>query len=73
MLLLEGVQKSYIEPNGDVLPILDVPSFHLAPGEQVVMVGPSGCGKTTLLHVIAGISRADTGGIVIDACSLAPS
>ena len=30
------------------------------------MVGRSGCGKTTLLHVIAGLSRPDSGRVMID-------
>jgi ABC-type lipoprotein export system ATPase subunit len=63
MLLLENVKKSYLEPDGHVLPILDIPRFEVASGEQMVLVGRSGCGKTTLLHVIAGISRADAGQI----------
>ena len=66
MLLLTNVKKSYIEPDGERLPILDVPHFALAAGEQVVIRGRSGCGKTTLLHVIAGISRVDSGSITID-------
>jgi putative ABC transport system ATP-binding protein len=66
MLQLAGVRKSYVEPDGHVLPILDIPKFHIAAGEQMVLLGPSGCGKTTLLHVIAGISRADEGRIVLD-------
>jgi putative ABC transport system ATP-binding protein len=66
MLLLEGVKKSYVEPNGEVLPILDIPRFQVETGEQMVLVGPSGCGKSTLLHVIAGISRADSGKIYLD-------
>jgi ABC-type lipoprotein export system ATPase subunit len=32
----------------------------------MVLVGRSGCGKTTLLHVIAGISRPDSGSIRLD-------
>ena len=35
-------------------------------GEQAILVGRSGCGKTTLLQVISGISRADSGSIVVD-------
>jgi len=35
-------------------------------GEFVCVVGPSGCGKTTLLRVIAGLERADEGGIYVD-------
>jgi putative ABC transport system ATP-binding protein len=66
MLALEGVKKSYLEANGDVLPILDIPTFQVGQAEQMVLVGRSGCGKTTLLHIIAGIGRADAGSIRID-------
>jgi len=71
MLLLENVKKSYIEPDGHLLPILDIPRFEVAAGEQMVLVGRSGCGKTTLLHTIAGITRADTGQIKIDGIDIA--
>ncbi len=66
MLQLHDVKKSYLEANGHELPILDVPHFELAAGEQMVLLGPSGCGKTTLLHVIAGISNVDSGRIVLE-------
>ncbi len=61
MLELRNVKKSFAEPGGGRLPILDIPRFEVKAGEEVVLVGRSGCGKTTLLHVIAGISRADEG------------
>ena len=66
MLSVENVKKSYREPNGDLLPILDVPRLSVAEGEQVVIRGRSGGGKTTLLNVIAGLSTPDSGRIVID-------
>lgn len=66
MLLLKDVKKAFRQPDGSPLPILDIPEFHVAPGEQMVLMGPSGCGKTTLLHVIAGISRPDQGQVRID-------
>lgn len=66
MLEVRGLKKSYDEPGGGRLPILDIPKFDLAAGEQMVLVGRSGCGKTTLLHVIAGISWADEGQIKLD-------
>ena len=66
MLHLEDVKKSYEEPGGRRLQILDVGSYHLDEGEQAVMIGRSGGGKTTLLHVIAGIAQADSGKIQID-------
>jgi putative ABC transport system ATP-binding protein len=66
MLLLKDVKKSFVEPDGNRLPILDIPEFQVAAGEQMVLVGRSGSGKTTLLHVIAGISRPDAGLVRVD-------
>ncbi len=61
MLHLQDVKKSFAEPDGGRLPILDVPQFDVGAGEQVVLMGRSGSGKSTLLHIIAGISRPDSG------------
>ena len=71
MLELRNLKKSYREPDGTPLPILDIPSFRVGDREQMVLIGRSGCGKTTLLHVIAGITRADSGEIRIDNINLA--
>ncbi len=71
MLQIENLKKSYVEPSGRVLPILDIPSFHVAAAEQMVLLGRSGCGKSTLLHVIAGISSADSGVVSIDGHDMA--
>ena len=65
-LLLEQVKKSYREPDGTPLTVLDVDEFRLGDAEQVVLVGESGGGKTTLLNVIAGITTPDTGSVTID-------
>ncbi len=64
MLLLENVRKTYREPNGKDLPILDIPRFTVGEGEQMALVGRSGGGKTTLLHIIAGITTPDRGSLV---------
>jgi len=66
MLELFDVKKSFDQPDGTELHILDIPEFEVGAGEQVVLVGRSGCGKTTLLHVIAGISRPTSGRVKID-------
>jgi putative ABC transport system ATP-binding protein len=71
MLQLKDVKKSFIQPDGSELRILDIPEFNVAAGEQVVVVGRSGCGKTTLLHVIAGISRPTSGRVRIEGWDLA--
>ena len=66
ILSLRDVRKSFVEPGGDKLPILDIARFDVSVGEQMVLIGRSGSGKTTLLHVIAGISRPDSGVVQID-------
>ena len=71
-LVLKNVKKSYREPDGSILPILDIEHFEVQDAEQVVLVGQSGGGKTTLLNVIAGITSADSGSIVIDGTDIAP-
>jgi ABC-type lipoprotein export system ATPase subunit len=63
-LSLEQLTKRYVGPDGSAVPVIDVPSFALASGEQVALVGGSGTGKTTLLHLIAGILAPDGGRIV---------
>jgi putative ABC transport system ATP-binding protein len=65
-LELTNIRKSYREPGGSRLDVLDIPHFAMKQGEQVVLVGSSGGGKTTLLNIISGISRADSGSVVID-------
>ena len=66
MLLVNNLKKTYVEPDGRLLPILDIAHFQAGAGEQLVLVGRSGSGKTTLLHVIAGISNPDAGEVKID-------
>jgi putative ABC transport system ATP-binding protein len=65
-LVLKDVRKSYREPDGRALPILNIAEFALQSGEQAVLLGPSGGGKTTLLNVIAGITMPDSGSVKID-------
>ena len=70
MLEIQNVRKSYREPNGEQLQILDIERFSLDPGEQVVLRGRSGCGKTTLLNCIAGLTTVDSGTITINGHSI---
>ena len=36
-------------------------NFKLFPGERVGMMGPTGCGKTTLLHLLVGLLKPNSG------------
>ena len=69
-LELRNVTKSYREPGGGRLPVLNVHEFKLATGEQAVLVGSSGGGKTTLLNIIAGITAADGGEVLVGGTDL---
>ena len=65
MLSITNLKKSFAEPDGGRLPILDIPRFLVGEGEQVLLMGRSGSGKTTLLHMIAGLTVPDSGTIEI--------
>lgn len=50
--------------------VLDNVSLEARQGEILCMLGPSGCGKTTLLRIIAGLERPDSGDIWCDGQSI---
>src|SRR5215208_5206447 len=43
--------------------VLEDVSFDVAEGEALVLLGASGSGKTTILRVIAGLERPDSGSV----------
>ncbi|MDP3418136.1 thiol reductant ABC exporter subunit CydD [Falsiroseomonas sp.] len=57
-------------------PALDGLSFRALPGETVVLAGPSGAGKSSILRLLMGFRRPDSGRISLngqDATKLAPA
>ncbi|MGI9473388.1 MAG: ABC transporter ATP-binding protein [Rubripirellula sp.] len=66
ILNIADVRKSFDQPGGGSLVVLDIPQFQVGEAEQVALIGQSGGGKTTLLHLIAGLLVPDTGSIQID-------
>src|SRR6266436_8344497 len=64
-LAIENVSKSFKGASGSVL-ALDRVSLNVAEGEFVCLVGASGCGKTTLLNIIAGLEKPDSGTVLAD-------
>jgi NitT/TauT family transport system ATP-binding protein len=64
-LAIDNVSKTFQSASGTVL-ALDHVSLQVNEGEFVCLVGASGCGKTTLLNIIAGLEKPDSGNVLAD-------
>lgn len=67
MLEVKNVSKAYIDKKrGRGMVALRNINLTVKKNEFVCVIGPSGCGKTTLLHMIAGFEKLDTGSIILN-------
>ncbi len=64
LITLENINKSYQQPNGQQITIIENISLELRPGEIVALLGPSGSGKSTLMRMIAGLIPPTQGQIL---------
>ena len=68
MLQIQEIRKQY--KTGDLVQVaLDGVSLTLRDNEFVAILGPSGSCKTTLLNVIGGLARYDSGDLIINGIS----
>jgi ABC-type nitrate/sulfonate/bicarbonate transport system ATPase subunit len=67
-----GVTVEVVSRKFDQVVALDGVSVHASPREVVAVVGPSGCGKTTLLELICGLQRPDSGRVQAAPAALMP-
>ncbi len=65
-LEVRDVSKSFLRPNGELLPVVQEMSLEVASLEFLALVGPSGCGKSTLLRIIDGLIPSDRGAVLLD-------
>lgn len=71
---VNGVCKKFTAVKGpkQIETVLDDVSFNVDEGEIVSIIGPTGCGKTTLLQIIDGITKPDSGTVLIDGREVNP-
>ena len=62
---VQGINKWFGEGEGRTHAVKDC-SFEACFGEMLYVVGPSGSGKTTMLSMISGILRPDSGTVLIN-------
>ena len=58
---LQNIEKSFRNQK-----VIDGISLDVRQGEFLTLLGPSGCGKTTLLRMINGFEKPDSGSVLID-------
>ncbi|OYP38250.1 ABC transporter ATP-binding protein [Rhodopirellula sp. MGV] len=61
---LSHVSKRFTKGDETIVPLDDV-CLAIEAGEFVSLMGPSGTGKSTLLNLVAGIDRPDSGQIIV--------
>jgi len=61
---VQGLNKVY-QLGAQRIHVLRDLELHVAFGEMVAIVGASGVGKSTLLHLLGGLDRADSGQITV--------
>ncbi|MGL4287271.1 MAG: ATP-binding cassette domain-containing protein, partial [Phreatobacter sp.] len=71
ILTLDNVGKTFTMhlQGGLTIPVVSGVSLEVAPGECIVLGGPSGAGKSSILKMIYGNYRTDSGAIRIVAQS----
>src|SRR5687768_16327434 len=64
----ESISKSFPPDSSGAEPtqVVRELSIRLERGELVTVFGPNGCGKTTILNILAGLLRPDSGRLTKD-------
>src|SRR5688572_27860946 len=65
MLELFRLNKAFPAPGGGQTLVVKDFSLRLAKGEFSTLIGHSGCGKSTVLAIVAGLSDATSGGMIL--------
>ncbi len=64
-LNIDHLDKTYSRGGKDTHVLKDV-TLRVEKGEFVSIIGHSGCGKSTLLNIVAGLTQATNGGVILE-------
>ena len=65
-LTVDDVSQVFpLDGGGQYVALKDI-DLEISEGEFISLIGHSGCGKSTLLNLLAGLSQASSGGILIN-------
>ncbi len=65
MISLKNLKKSY-KAGGNIVKAVDDVSLDINKGDFTAILGHSGSGKTTLLNLIGGLTRPDSGTVILE-------
>ncbi|MCR5691913.1 MAG: ABC transporter ATP-binding protein [Eubacterium sp.] len=66
IIQIKDVSRTYLDADKENVEALKNVSLNIKQGEFVSIIGPSGCGKTTLLRLIAGLDRPESGKVLLE-------
>jgi nitrate/nitrite transport system ATP-binding protein len=64
-LLIDHVDKSFVRGQSETKVLKEI-TLQVDKGEYVSIIGHSGCGKSTLLNIVAGLTPATAGGVIVE-------
>jgi nitrate/nitrite transport system ATP-binding protein len=64
-LKIDHIDKTFTRGSATTEVLRDI-TLSIEKGEFVSIIGHSGCGKTTLLNIVAGLTPATTGGVLLE-------
>jgi nitrate/nitrite transport system ATP-binding protein len=62
---IDHVDKSFKRGSAETLVLKNI-TLDVEKGEYVSIIGHSGCGKSTLLNIVAGLTPATNGGVILE-------